>query len=348
MEYHWMWIAFGAVVLGMLVFDTVVFVRRPHAMSIGQSLTWSLAWVCLAALFAVAVYLQKGPAKGLEFVTGYVVEWSLSMDNLFVFLVIFAYFTVPDIYRQRVLFWGIMLAVILRGVFIAAGAALLAHFEWIMYLFGAFLVFTAFKLLRQGDDDQIEPSRNPVLRFFRRFVAVTPDYHEQRFFVRLDGHWLATPLVPVFIVIGTTDIVFATDSIPAIFGITRDPFIVYTSNVFAVLGLRGLFFLLAGIVSLFRYLKYGISLVLAFIGVKMLVVDFYKIPAGASLLVVGAILAVSILASLAIRPRKEEAQPVVARSEAALSNAPNIEDALLAKSGSKAEVGVGPGAGGGA
>jgi tellurite resistance protein TerC len=348
MEYHWMWIAFGAVVTGMLVLDTVVFVRRPHAMSIGQSLAWSLAWVSLAALFGVAVYFERGPVKGLEFVTGYVVEWSLSMDNLFVFLVIFAYFAVPEIYRQRVLFWGIMLAVILRGVFIAAGAALLAHFEWIMYLFGAFLVFTAFKLLRQGDDDQIEPSRNPILRFFRRFVAVTPDYHEQRFFVRLDGHWLATPLVPVFIVIGTTDIVFATDSIPAIFGITRDPFIVYTSNVFAVLGLRGLFFLLAGIVRLFRFLKIGISLVLAFIGVKMLVADFYRIPAGASLLVVGAILGISILASLAIRPRKEEAQPVAARSEGPLSDQPEIGDALLAKPGSKAEVGVGPGAGGGA
>ena len=348
MEYHWAWITFGAVVLGMLVFDIVVMVRRPHAMSIGQSLIWSLAWVSLAALFAVAVYLQRGPAKGLEFVTGYVVEWSLSMDNLFVFLVIFTYFAVPDIYRQRVLFWGIMLAVILRGVFIAAGAALLAHFEWIMYLFGAFLVFTAIKLLRQGDDDQIEPSRNPILRFFRRFVAVTPDYHEQRFFVRLDGHWLATPLVPVFIVIGTTDIVFATDSIPAIFGITRDPFIVYTSNVFAVLGLRGLFFLLAGIVRLFRFLKYGISLVLGFIGVKMLIVDFYKIPAGASLLVVGAILAVSILASLTIPQRKEEAQPVVDQSETALPDQPNIEGALLAKSGPKAEVGVGPAAGGGA
>jgi tellurite resistance protein TerC len=179
-------------------------------------------------------------------------------------------------------------------------------------------------------------------------VAVTPDYHEQRFFVRLDGHWLATPLVPVFIVIGTTDIVFATDSIPAIFGITRDPFIVYTSNVFAVLGLRGLFFLLAGIVRLFRYLKIGISVVLAFIGIKMLVVDFYKIPPGASLLVVGAVLGVSILASLVFRPRREEAQPVIARAEGAPSDQPTTEGALLAGSGSKAEIGVSPGAGGGA
>jgi tellurite resistance protein TerC len=340
---QWLWILFGAVVLGMLIFDTVVFVRRPHAMSIGQSLAWSLGWVSLAALFALVVYLQKGSEKGLEFVTGYVVEWSLSMDNLFVFLVIFSYFAVPEIYRQRVLFWGIMLAVILRGVFIAAGAALLAHFEWIMYVFGAFLVFTGLKLLRQGDDGQIEPSRNPVLRCFRRFMAVTPDYHAQRFFVRLDGHWLATPLVPVFIVIGTTDIVFATDSIPAIFGITRDPFIVYTSNVFAVLGLRGLFFLLAGIMRLFRYLKYGISLVLVFIGVKMLVVDFYKVPASLSLLMVGAILGLSILASLLIRPRSEEAESIVAEPERVLPDRSRIEGASFENPGAKTEVGVGPG-----
>jgi tellurite resistance protein TerC len=298
---QWLWILFGVVVCAALIFDTVVFVRRPHAMTIGQSLAWTLAWAGLAAAFAAAVYGQYGAEKGLEFVTGYVVEWSLSLDNLFVFLVIFTYFAVPEIYRQRVLFWGIMGAVILRGIFIAVGAALLAHFEWIMYIFGAFLVFTAIKLLRQGEDDHIEPTRNPILRFFRRFVAVTPDYHAQRFFVRLDGHWLATPLVPVFIVIGTTDLVFATDSIPAIFGITRDPFIVYSSNVFAVLGLRGLFFLLAGIMKLFRYLKVGISLVLAFVGVKMLVADFYKVPAGLSLLAIGAILGLAIVASL-LRP----------------------------------------------
>jgi tellurite resistance protein TerC len=335
---HWLWILFGAVVLGMLVFDTIVFVRRPHAMSLGQSLAWCLAWVSLAALFAVAIYLQKGPEKGLEFVTGYVVEWSLSMDNLFVFLVIFSYFAVPDIFRQRVLFWGIMLAVILRGVFIAAGAALLAHFEWIMYLFGAFLVFTAIKLLRQGDDDHIEPSRNPALRFFRRFVAVTPEYHQERFFVRLDGHWLATPLVPVFIVIGTTDIVFATDSIPAIFGITRDPFVVYTSNVFAVLGLRGLFFLLAGIMKLFRYLKVGISLVLAFIGIKMLIVDLYKIPAGASLMVVGALLGLSILASVLVRPQEAEPEPALSEAQSVLPSTVRIEYAVRAMP--EAEVGA--------
>jgi tellurite resistance protein TerC len=285
------------------------------------------------------VYWQYGAEKGLEFVTGYVIEWSLSMDNLFVFLVIFTYFAVPEVYRQRVLFWGIMGAVILRGIFIAAGATLLAHFEWIMYVFGAFLVFTGLKLLRQGGEDHIEPSRNPVLRLFRRFMAVTPDYHEQRFFVRLDRHWLATPLVPVFIVIGTTDILFATDSIPAIFGITRDPFIVYSSNVFAVLGLRGLFFLLSGIMKLFCYLKVGISFVLVFVGIKMLVVDFYKIPAGASLLAVGAILGISILASLLRQPSPAVPEPGRQRLEEQLPEGPEVSGMLRAGPAAAAKTG---------
>jgi TerC family integral membrane protein len=338
-EGHWLWVMFGVVVVGMLIFDTVVFVRRPHAMSLGQSLVWSLAWVSLAGCFAAAVYWQYGAEKGLEFVTGYVIEWSLSMDNLFVFLVIFTYFAVPEVYRQRVLFWGIMGAVILRGIFIAAGATLLAHFEWIMYVFGAFLVFTGLKLLRQGGEDHIEPSRNPVLRLFRRFMAVTPDYHEQRFFVRLDRHWLATPLVPVFIVIGTTDILFATDSIPAIFGITRDPFIVYSSNVFAVLGLRGLFFLLSGIMKLFCYLKVGISFVLVFVGIKMLVVDFYKIPAGASLLAVGAILGISILASLLRQPSPAVPEPGRQRLEEQLPEGPEVSGMLRAGPAAAAKTG---------
>lgn len=307
---QWLWIIFGTVVLVMLALDIGVFARKP-SMPLREAFLWSLAWVSLAGIFAFFVYTQKGPEKGLEFITGYVIEWSLSMDNLFVFLVIFTFFGLPENSRPRVLFWGIMGAVILRGVCIAAGAALLAHFEWILYIFGGFLVFTGLKLLRSGDD-HIEPSRNPVLRLFRRFIAVTPDYHERRFFVRLDGHWLATPLVPVFIVIGTTDIIFAVDSIPAIFAITRDPFIVYTSNVFAVLGLRGLFFLLSGIMKLFRFLKFGISSVLVFVGIKMLVVDFYKIPAGISLIVVACILAATILASLLFPAPEEPAEAALA------------------------------------
>lgn len=303
MAESWVWIGFGVIVLSILAVDTVVLYRRPHAMSLRASVLWCLAWVALAAGFAMAVYVRSGPEKALEFVTGYVVEWSLSLDNLFVFLVIFTAFAVPEISRQRVLFWGILGAILLRGIFIAAGAALLAHFEWILYVFGAFLVITGIKLLCHPNDD-VDPGRNPVLRLFRRFVTVTPDYHASRFVVRRDGRWLATPLVPVLIVIGTTDIIFAVDSIPAIFGITKDPFIVYSSNVFAVLGLRGLFFLLAGVVRLFRFLKIGISCVLAFVGVKMLIVDLYPIPSVTSLLVIGGILGVSILASCLAPDRK--------------------------------------------
>jgi tellurite resistance protein TerC len=336
---HWLWILFGVVVGGMLVFDILVFCRRPRVLPLHQAFAWSLAWVSLAALFAIAVYFQKGSEKGLEFVAGYLIEWSLSMDNLFVFLVIFTYFAVPQCYMHRVLFWGIMLAVILRGVFIAAGLTLLAWFAWIMYVFGAFLVFTGLKLLRQGDE-HIEPARNPVLRLFRRFMAVTPEYQEQNFFVRLNGHWLATPLTPVFIVIGSTDIMFAVDSIPAIFAITRDPFIVYTSNVFAVLGLRGLFFLLSGIMGLFRYFKYGLSIVLVFVGIKMLVADFYHISSGRSLAAVVSILGVSILLSIIHRKRPEPKHGTLTPSEGEPSARGNPEAGHLAEAGSERSVGT--------
>jgi tellurite resistance protein TerC len=297
MEHLWLWIGFGAMVSGMLVLDLAVFHREPRAMSLREALVWSLAWVSLAALFVVAVYAQLGSEKALEFVAGYIIEWSLSVDNLFVFLLIFAYFEVSEAYQHRVLFWGVMGAVILRGLFITAGATLLAWFHWMVYVFGAFLVFTGLKLLRRGDQ-HIEPGRNPVLRAFRRVMTVTPEYHGQRFFVKSDSRWLATPLTPILIVIETTDVIFATDSVPAIFAVTRDPFIVYTSNIFAILGLRALFFLLAGIMGLFRYLKIGLSVVLVFVGIKMLVSELYKIPIGVSLGVVAAILAGSILASL--------------------------------------------------
>jgi tellurite resistance protein TerC len=335
---HWLWILFGVVVLGMLTFDILVFCRRPRILPLRQAFAWSLAWVSLAALFAAAVYSQEGSEKGLEFVTGYLIEWSLSMDNLFVFLVIFTYFAVPNIYMHRVLFWGIMLAVILRGIFIAAGLTLLAWFTWVMYVFGAFLIFTGFKLLRQGDE-HVEPAKNPILRLFRRFMAVTPEYYEQNFFVRLSGHWLATPLTPVFIVIGTTDIMFAVDSIPAIFAITRDPFIVYTSNVFAVLGLRGLFFLLSGIMGLFRYFKYGLSIVLVFVGIKMLVADFYHISSGRSLAAVVSILGVSILLSIIHRPRADSEPRTLNDSGGKASDAANCEVAPLADMGSQRTVG---------
>ncbi len=308
-----MWIAFGAVVAVMLVLDLGVLHRKSHALSLREALAWCIAWVSLAALFGVAVYLQQGSEKALEFAAGYIIEWSLSVDNLFVFLVIFAYFAVPAAYQHRVLFWGIMGAVIMRGLFVAAGVALLAWFHWMIYVFGAFLVITGIKLLRPGEM-QIEPERNPILRVFRKVMPVTAGYHGQHFFVREGGRWMATPLVAVLIVVETTDVIFAVDSVPAILAITTDPFIVYTSNVFAILGLRALFFLLAGIMGLFRYLKFGLSLVLIFVGVKMLVADFYKIPTGISLTVVVSILATSVLASVLIRPRLAPA-PVAGNPE---------------------------------
>jgi len=225
------------------------------------------------------------------------------VDNLFVFLVIFSYFAVPPIYQHRVLFWGILGALVLRAIFIATGTALLANFHWMIYVFGGFLVFTGIKLLFAGED-KVEPEKNPAVRLLRRFIKVTPDYQGQRFFIRKDGRLWATPLFLVLVVVETTDVIFAVDSIPAIFAITLDPFIVYTSNVFAILGLRALFFLLAGVIDMFRYLRVGLSFVLCFIGAKMMLVDFYKIPIGISLLVVAGILSISILASFFVRPKR--------------------------------------------
>src|SRR3989304_4772551 len=306
MENLWLWVAFGVMVSVMLIIDLAVFHRRPHVLSLREALAWCVVWVSLAALFATAVFATQGSHKGLEFLTGYIIEWSLSVDNLFVFLVIFSCFAVPRAFQHRVLFWGSMGAVIMRGIFIAAGIGLLAWFHWMIYIFGAFLVFTGVKILRQGEV-QVEPQRNPILRLFARLMPVDPSYHEQRFFVRREGRLVATALIPVLITVETTDIMFAVDSGPAILAITRDPFIVYTSNVFAILGLRALFFVLAGIMVLFRYLKVGLCFVLMFVGVKMLISEFYKIPTVVSLAVVVSILACSVLASLVVHPSGEPA-----------------------------------------
>ncbi|MGZ8473079.1 MAG: TerC family protein [Candidatus Deferrimicrobiaceae bacterium] len=306
MEELWLWVIFGVVVMTTLMIDLLVFHRRPHALSLREAGAWTVVWVSLAGLFGASVFVTEGSAKGLEFVTGYVIEWSLSVDNLFVFLVIFSYFAVPLAYQHRVLFWGIMGAVVMRGIFIAAGVGLLEWFHWMIYFFGAFLVFTGIKILRQGELE-VEPQKNPVLRFFTRIMPVDPAFNEQKFFVRREGKLVATALVPVLIVVETTDVMFATDSVPAILAITRDPFIVYTSNVFAILGLRAMFFLLAGIMGLFRYLKIGLCIVLMFVGVKMLISDFYKIPITVSLAMVVAILASSVLASVIFPPAGEKA-----------------------------------------
>jgi len=303
-----LWVVFNVFVIGILVLDLGVFHRKAHAVSLREALAWSCVWVSVALLFALGVYYVRGGEKALEFITGYLIEWSLSVDNLFVFLVIFSYFAVPAIYQHRLLFWGILGALILRAIFIATGTALLSKFHWMMYVFGVFLVFTGIKLLFAGEG-KVEPEKNPAVRLVRRFMNLTPSFEGQRFFVRKGGRLWATPLFLVLVVVETTDVIFAVDSIPAIFAITLDPFIVYTSNVFAILGLRALFFLLAGVMGTFRYLKVGLSFVLCFVGVKMTIVDFYKIPIGVSLGVIGTILAVSILASRFISPKEKEVEP---------------------------------------
>ena len=296
-ERLFLWIVFNVFVLGMLALDLGVFHRKAHAVTTREATAWCAVWVTLALLFAAGVYTLNGPERALEFVTGYLIEYSLSVDNIFVFIMSFSYFAVPASYQHRVLFWGILGALVMRAIFIATGAALLNAFHWIIYVFGGFLILTGIKMLFAGDE-KIEPEKNPVLRLVRRITHVTNEYHGQRSFVRKDRRLWATPLLLVLVVVETTDVIFAVDSIPAIFAITMDPFIVYTSNVFAILGLRALYFLLAGIMEMFRYLKVGLSFVLCFVGAKMMLVDFYKIPIGISLGVVAGILTLSIVASL--------------------------------------------------
>jgi tellurite resistance protein TerC len=295
------WIIFNVFVVLMLVLDLAVFHRKPHAIRFREALLFSVMWVSLAAMFAVFVYYWRGRATSLEFVTGYLVEESLSVDNLFVFLLIFRYFRVPSNYQHKVLFWGIIGALVMRGIFILAGVTLIRRFHWIIYVFGAFLIYTGVQLFRQKEQE-IHPEHNPVLKAFRRWVPVTPDYVGGRFTVRRPGLY-ATPLLLVLIVVETTDVIFAADSIPAVLAITHDPFIVYTSNVFAILGLRSLYFALAGMMEAFHFLHYGLSVVLVFIGVKMLLSSHYPIPTEYALLVVGAVLVISIAASLIDPPK---------------------------------------------
>lgn len=302
----WMWLVFALVVAGALTVDLAVFHRRARPVSLRDATLWSIGWISLAALFASAIFLSEGTQPGIEFVAGYLVEWSLSVDNLFVFLVIFNYFGLSGALQYRVLFWGIIGALVMRGVFISLGVILLARFHWILYIFGAFLVYTGFKLLRH-DKKQVHPDRNPFVRLARRLFPVTPSYEGQRFFVIRDGRRWATPLFIVLVCVEATDLAFAVDSIPAIFAITRDPFIVYTSNVFAILGLRALYFLLAGIMGLFRYLRYGLSIVLVFVGVKMLLADLFPISAIVSLGVIASVLVLSVLASVLL-PATPEAE----------------------------------------
>lgn len=300
-----LWIGFTVFVLALLALDLGVFHRKAHTVSPREALTWSAVWIGLALLFNVGVYHWFGPERGLEFLTGFLIEKALAVDNIFVFVVLFSYFAVPSALQHKVLFWGILGALVMRAVFIFLGAALLQQFHWIMYVFGAFLVLTGIKLLKQNETD-IHPERNLFFRLFMRFVPSVPAYRGDRFFVRQSGRWYATPLLVVLVSVEATDLIFAVDSIPAIFAVTSDPFIVYTSNIFAILGLRALYFLLAGVIQQFHYLKVGLAFVLAFVGVKMIIVDLYKIPIGISLAVIALLIGGSICASLFWPPRKAE------------------------------------------
>jgi tellurite resistance protein TerC len=297
------WILFNAFVLLMLALDLGVFHRKTHEVSLKEALTWTLVWVFLAMVFNAIIFFWRGRQQALEFFTGYLVEKALSIDNIFVFIMIFTYFQIPSKYQHKVLFWGILGALIMRVVFIFAGVALIEKFHFTIYIFGALLLYTGYKMFYHNNA-KIEPDKNPLISFFKKFMPVTPHLHEGNFFVKLDGKRLATPLFMTLILIETTDLIFAVDSIPAILAITQDQFIVYTSNVFAILGLRSLYFALAGVVHRFWLLSYGLAVVLVFVGIKMLLIDLYKIPIELSLIFIAFVIAGSIFLSLKIKQTK--------------------------------------------
>jgi tellurite resistance protein TerC len=324
----WLWIGFNVFVLAMLALDLGVFHRQAHIISFKESITWTVVWVGLALLFNGGVWHFSGSQKALEFFTGYLIEKSLSVDNVFVFALLFSYFAVPAKYQHKVLFWGILGALIMRAIMIALGAALITKFTWIIYMFGAFLILTGIKMVVKREE-QIHPERNPVVRWFKKLMPVAANYHEDKFFVRENGLRMATPLFVVLLLVEFSDLIFAVDSIPAIFAVTTDPFIVYTSNVFAILGLRSLYFALAGVMDKFHFLKIGLGVVLSFVGVKMLLAHTaYKLNTLVSLGVVVLILATSVVVSL-LRPRKlgEFTGPAGPKS---------LSDPVIPASGSKA------------
>ncbi len=298
----WPWVGFNLFVLAMLAIDLGVFHRTSHSVSLKEASIWSVVWISLALLFNVGLYFLRGPDPALQFFTGWLIEKSLSVDNIFVFVLLFTYFRVPAEYQHRVLFWGILGALIMRGILIAVGAVLLEEFHWILYVFGAFLVYTGIRMGMQKETE-IEPEKNPLLKFVRRVVPVTEEYVQDRFVVRRTGKRMVTPLLLVLLIIESTDLVFAVDSIPAVFAVTQDPFIVYTSNVFAILGLRSLYFVFANVIDKFYYLKIGLSVILVYVGIKMLVADIFHIPSLLSLAVIALVLGIAIVAS-AIRARR--------------------------------------------
>jgi tellurite resistance protein TerC len=294
------WLVFSVAVLGLLALDLGVFHRRPHAVSLREAGAWTAVWIALAGVFGVFVYLTLGSQRALEYTAAYLVEKSLSVDNLFVFVAVFGAFAVPPQLQHRVLFWGVIGALVLRAVFIGVGAVLLEHFHAIIYVFGAILLLTAYRLLREKPGHEAHPQNSAAYRLFQRFIPSTRDYHGNHMVVRENGRLLATPLLAVLVVVEVSDVIFAVDSIPAVFAVTEDPFIVYTSNVFAILGLRSLYFLLADVVHRFRFLKLGLVGILTFVGVKMLIADFVKVPIVLSLAFIALTLVLAIVASLLI------------------------------------------------
>ncbi len=299
------WIGFHIFIFIMLALDLGVFHKKSHKVPVKEALTWSLVWISLALAFNILIYYKFGKIKALEFLTGYVIEYSLSVDNIFVFILIFSYFAVKDEYQHRVLFWGILGALIMRAIFIFAGVALINRFHWIVIIFGGFLVYTGIHMLFQKDT-AVDPEKNAVVKFFKKFLPVSDNYHGDRLFIRQNHKLYATPLFLVLLVIESSDLIFAVDSIPAILAISQDRLIVYTSNIFAILGLRSLYFAVSGIMGFFRFLKVGLAFVLTFVGTKMLLAFFHvEIHIVLSLLIIVSILAISIIASLIIKPAEE-------------------------------------------
>jgi tellurite resistance protein TerC len=286
----------------MMSLDLGVFHKKAHKITVKEAVVWTGIWVTLALIFNFLIYLEMGKIKALEFLTGYVIEYSLSVDNIFVFILIFSFFKVNEKYQHKVLFWGIIGALMMRGIFIFTGVALIARFQWIIYIFGGFLIITGIKMLFDGEID-VEPDKNPVVKFFRKILPVTETTHEDKFFVRQNSKLYATPLLLVLLIIESSDLIFAVDSIPAVLAISHDRFIVYTSNIFAILGLRSLYFAISGIMEYFRYLKTGIAFVLTFVGMKMCISNYYEIPILLSLLTILSILLISIIASVVIRKK---------------------------------------------
>jgi tellurite resistance protein TerC len=296
------WIGFNVLVIVMMALDLGVFNKKSHKVPVKEAVIWTLVWITLALIFNALIYFDMGKTKALEFLTGYVIEYSLSVDNIFVFILIFSFFKVNGKYQHKVLFWGIIGALIMRAIFIFAGVALIERFHWIIYIFGGFLVYTGIKMLFHEDVD-IEPANNPVVKFARKFLPVTDTMHEDKFFIKKDSRRYATPLFIVVLIIESSDLIFAVDSIPAVLAISQDTFIVYTSNIFAILGLRSLYFAISGIMEYFRFLKIGLAFVLTFVGVKMCISNFLEIPVTYSLLIIVSILTISIIASVVIKKK---------------------------------------------